>query len=614
MRHHEPFPMNEQVTAEYHKVRAIFDILSGKKEADLLLKNLNILDVHSEAVYQGSILVYDKRIVALNPDESIVKVREVFDGQGLYAIPGLIDAHIHFDAQLAHPAAFGEAIVPCGTTTIFSECLDFVSAAGEEGAPALARLFRNHERLPYRVFAFAPGKKVSTAVTDAVLKLEPVIGLGELGHLTYSVGDDEDFRKAALGRVHGGFRNSHWGVTALSPMILNYLPAIGSSFNHDVWTEDDIEKSVRYGFPTQIKFGVGSAEVIKIMLRAIVKRKWPAENFLLCSDNISVMRLLTLGHMDWVVSLCAEMGLNPIQAIKMATLYPARMYHKEADLGSLTPGKFADIVLTDSLAKINPLYVFKDGELVARDRKLLKKADIDYSGMATKAVPGLANLAPEQLDLVPLEVSPDGKRAKVILFDVYGRGHAKFFQDVWVPFVNGKVVPEIDGLRYNRFSLVQRYADGKRHVVNALFKGVSIDRGAVATFWPAPEAYFVAVGEDSAEMCHCLKQVDALAGGCIVTENKVVKAAMDLDIYGVMANASLAELLAATRSIDEALEAMGNRNEGEPVVNKLLTLFISLHRFGFMEGVAGGGDASAKPASEGAKAKPTGTRGEKLPA
>lgn len=186
------------------------------------------------------------------------------------------------------------------------------------------------------------------------------------------------------------------------------------------------------------------------------------------------------------------------------------------------------------------------------------------------------------MDLVPLEISADGRQAKVYLFDVYGRGHAKFYQEVWVPLRDGKVVPEVDGVKLNRISVVQRYANGKRHVVNGLFKGVFIERGAVATFWPAPKAYFVVVGQDSAEMCHCLQQVDSYVGGCIVTENREVKAVLPLDIYGVMANMSLADLVTATRAIDTALASMGNHNEGEPVVNKLLTLFISLDRFGFM--------------------------------
>ena len=90
------------------------------------------------------------------------------------------------------------------------------------------------------------------------------------------------------------------------------------------------------------------------------------------------------------------MGINPIQAIKMATLYTARAFRMDNKIGSLSPGRFADIVLTDSLAKINPRFVFKDGELVARDRKMLKKVEIDYSSMAKKPVPGLAELTPQQ--------------------------------------------------------------------------------------------------------------------------------------------------------------------------------------------------------------------------
>jgi len=526
--------------------------------------------------------VHDQRIIALNPDESILKVRETFDGEGLYAIPGLIDAHLHFDAQLAHPAAFGEAIVPSGTTTIFAETLDFASAAGDEAIEAVEALFADYEKLPYRIYAFAPGKKTAVGVTEAMLRMDPVIGLGELAHLSYMTGNDDDFRRSALGRANGGLVNCHWGVTALSDMLLNYMPAIGVHNNHDVWNENDIEKSVRYGLNTQIKFGVGSPEVIKTMLGAIVKRRWPTENFQLCADNISVDRVLKRGHIDWVISLAIEMGLDPIKAIKMGTLYAARSFHRDNDLGSLAPGRFADIVLTDSLSKINPRFVFKGGELVAKDRALLEPLDLDYSALAKEAKPGLNDLTPAQLELTPIETSADGTQAKVLLFDVYGRGHLKFVQEVWVPFADGRVVPEVDGLRLNRISVVQRYADGERHIVNGLFKGVSIDRGAVSTFWPAPLPYFVIVGLDSTEMCHNLTQLDTFVGGCLVTDGQQAKASLPLDFYGVMANMSLSELVDATRSIDAALAEMGNHNEGEPVVNKLLTLFISLDRFGFM--------------------------------
>ncbi|TYP73388.1 amidohydrolase family protein [Paenibacillus methanolicus] len=573
----------ETQQSQLANVRAIFEVLAGDREADLLLRNLNILDVHGETVYQGSILVYDKRIVALNPDESAIRVKEIFDGQGLYAIPGLIDAHLHFESQLAHPTALAEAMVPCGTTTIFAECLDLLSAAGDDGVRAAQLLFRDYDKLPYRLYAFAPGKKTAAWVTKEVLEMEPVIGLGEFEHFTYSKGDEDDFRKAAWVRAKGGFMNGHWGLTALPDMVLNYLPAIGVSNNHDVWNGDDIAKSIRYGFPTQIKFGVGSSEVIKTLLRSIVDRKFPTENFMLCTDNISIERLQKMGHMDWIISLCAEMGISPIKAIKMATYNTAKSYNMDDRIGSLTPGRFADIVLTDSLSSINPRYVFKDGELIAKDRKLLKNADTDYSAMCTPGVPGADDLKPEELDLAPLELSEDGTLAKVYLFDVYGRGHAKFYQEVWVPFQGGKVVPEYEGERFSRLSVIRRYADGNRHVVNGLFKGVYAERGAVATSFPAPIPYFVVVGQDSEEMHYCVQEVDKYSGACIVTEDHMHKSVMPIEIYGMMANMTVDELTSSAAAIDSALEDLGNRNEGEPVVNKLLSLFISLHRFRFMQ-------------------------------
>lgn len=570
---------------QLQQVHDIFDVVHGKKEADLLIKNIQILDVHGETVYGGSLLIYRGRIVALSPDEDQIQVKEVFDGQGLYAIPGLIDAHLHFESQLAHPTALGEAMVPNGTTTIFAECLDLIGSAGEEGLEAFRMLFKDYEKLPYRVFAFAPGKKVPAHITEEILKEEPVIGLGEFEHFSYSSGNEEDFQKAAWLRERGGFQNSHWGITTLSDLELNYLPAIGSTNNHDVWNGDDIAKSIRYGYSTQIKFGVGSSEVIKTLLRAIVDRKFPTDNFCLCSDNISIDRLTKMGHMDWIISLCVEMGIPPIKAIKMASYNTAKYFRMDDQIGSLTPGRWADIVLTDSLSVIEPKYVFKSGELIAKDRTLLKHTEIGYDGMVTKGVPGLDDLRPEQLDLRPIEVSADGTQAKVLLFDVYGRGHAKFYQEVWVPYVDGKVVPELDGQKLARISVVKRYpaAGEERHIVKGLFKGVYVERGAVSTSFPAPTPYMVVVGQESSEMYACLTAVDQYSGACIVTEDQTAKAVFPIEIYGMMANMPVEELRAASAKIDAALEELGNHNEGEPVTNKLLSLFISLHRFRFME-------------------------------
>ncbi|EST52227.1 hypothetical protein T458_26955 [Brevibacillus panacihumi W25] len=148
---------------------------------------------------------------------------------------------------------------------------------------------------------------------------------------------------------------------------------------------------------------------------------------------------------------------------------------------------------------------------------------------------------------------------------------------------DGKIVPEYEGEKVSRLSVIRRYAEGKRHVVNGLFKGVYVENGAVATSWPAPIPYFVVVGQESEEMCYCAKEVDQYSGACIVTDGKTNKNVMPIEIYGMMTNMTVKELTSSARAIDAALEELGNHNEGEPVVNKLLSLFISLHRFRFME-------------------------------
>ena len=243
---------------ELARVQHIFDILHGTAEADLLIKNLQILDVFGECTFAGSLLIDGGEIVALNPDETLARPRQVFDGQGLYAIPGLIDAHFHFESQLAHPVALAEVMTPRGTTTCIVEILDLVSAAREEGVQAAQGLFKDYEQLPYRIFAFAPGKKVVTDIALAILEMQSVIGMGEFSHFSYRTGTEDDFRKAARARELGLFMDGHWGLTVLSPMELNFLPAIGVSNNHDVWNAQDISRSLRHGFPTQLKYGVGN--------------------------------------------------------------------------------------------------------------------------------------------------------------------------------------------------------------------------------------------------------------------------------------------------------------------------------------------------------------------
>lgn len=83
----------------------------------IVIKNVNLVTLDSRGVMEGASLVsrYGKIDAILGKGEALPSASQVIDGSGKYLIPGLIDAHIHFDGepQLASYLRYG-------VTTVFS--------------------------------------------------------------------------------------------------------------------------------------------------------------------------------------------------------------------------------------------------------------------------------------------------------------------------------------------------------------------------------------------------------------------------------------------------------------------------------------------------------------
>mgnify|MGYP000129398389 FL=1 len=160
----------------------------GKTPCDLKLINVNLVNVYSGEVYPTNIYIKGKRIVSIDPDAELQAVQEI-DCQGRYALPGLIDGHIHIETTLLSPEAVGEVIVPKGTTTVCIDPMEIANVAGIEGMKAILASIKH---LPFRTFIEIPSR-VPTApgleTTGGVLGIEEVkkvlewpdsISLGEL--------------------------------------------------------------------------------------------------------------------------------------------------------------------------------------------------------------------------------------------------------------------------------------------------------------------------------------------------------------------------------------------------------------------------------------------------
>jgi adenine deaminase len=553
--------------AELGDVHAIANIITKGEPADLLITNINILDVYNEDTYPGSLLINNGKIVAVNPDPK-VKARETFDGQGMYAIPGLIDGHFHFDSQLVTPTGLSEAMVPQGTTSIVAEFCDLIGAAGKNGLQAAKVLFRDYDRLPYRIYPFAPGKKVDVAIVKEILNWKFIIGLGELNNITFVRGNEQDFEKVAYARSLNKMLDGH--VDAPTPYEENLFPAVGVIDDHDNWSSDGLKQNFRGGLSTLIASGLGR---IAPSIPYIVKNNIPTDNLMLATDNLAVETMVKKGHINADVRQSIELGLSPIKAIKMASYNIARHFKMEEQVGSLTPGRYADIVLIKDLKTIHPEYVFKGGVLVAKDGKLLKNASIDYSELITKPVPGLNGFRSRDLAAEPVELSADKTQAKVKVFNFFGFGPAGFFKDEWLKVSNGSVVPEVNGEKLLKFSIIQRYpGQNKRTVVNGYIRQFPLDKGAVAIAFSAPTSNIMVMGTHVDDMYAAIKEVDKYAGGFAVADGGKVDESLPMNIQGMMTSYSTPELVRRSESLSRSLENLGHRQD-EPVINSLLELF-----------------------------------------
>ena len=87
---------------------------------DLLIKNALLLDGLGGAPQTGALAVVEGRIVALGDVDGAA--RETIDADGLALMPGIIDNHTHYDAQITWDPAVSPSPALGVTTAVIGNC------------------------------------------------------------------------------------------------------------------------------------------------------------------------------------------------------------------------------------------------------------------------------------------------------------------------------------------------------------------------------------------------------------------------------------------------------------------------------------------------------------
>jgi len=357
-------------------VKGLIRVSNGEIPPDLILKNAEILDVFSGSMFRGNVWVYKSWIAyvgerePLTGDETIV-----VDAKGYVAVPGYIDAHGHADL-FYNPSTFGDFVVTRGATTIFSDAHDMINSIGVEG---FVEVLKTSDKFAVKYLwgvpaAYPPYPDIEGGELFSIHEIwklfaryRECVSISELSpYVRILDNEDSILEKILIARSLS--KNVEGHTLGASYDKLNTLVAAGITSCHESIRESDLRNRIRLGLYTMVRHSSIRSDFEKL---CPVMNELPKDSMMLVSDGIFAGDLLEKGYMDFVIKEAINFGLDPIDAIKMSTLNPARYFRMEGEVGSIAPGRIADILLLEDLRKPTPVKVIERGRVVAEEGTLI---------------------------------------------------------------------------------------------------------------------------------------------------------------------------------------------------------------------------------------------------
>ena len=377
--------------------KACIDVAAGRAPADLVFKNVNVVNVFSEEIITADVAVAGGVIAGVGS----YRGRTELDCTDKFLCPGFIDAHIHIESSLAAPFEFARAATRSGTTTIVADPHEIVNVCG---AQAVQYLLDATENLPLNVYLMLPSSVPATpfetngadftAADMAPFMAHPrVLGLGEvMCYPDVLAARQTVLEKLALAADAGKRADGH--APGLSGRELQAYAAAGIRTEHECTTFAEAAEKLRAGLAVLVREG-SAAKNLSVLVNGLLDSDLPADRFLFCTDDKHLDDIARDGHLRWNVRQAISLGMKPVTAIKMATWNAAREYGLR-DLGAVAAGYRADLVLLDSLKQMTVRAVYKDGRPVEER----------FAGLAAAPVPDallhsvhFENVAPADLAL-----------------------------------------------------------------------------------------------------------------------------------------------------------------------------------------------------------------------
>ncbi len=554
----------------------------GREAAETVIRGGVLVNVQSRELLDGwQVAIAEGRFAYVGPDAShcIGDDTEIIEAEGRYLIPGLCDGHMHIESGMLTPAEFARAVIPHGTTTMFTDPHEIANVLGLRGV----RLMHDEALLqPVNIYTQMPscapsapglettGYEITPDDVAEAMTWPGIIGLGEMMNFPGVIhGDPKMLAEIAATQRAGKTVGGHYASPDRGPAFHAYA-AGGPADDHEGTAEADNIARVRQGMRSMLRLGSAWYDV-ESQITAVTEKGLDSRNMILCTDDCHSGTLVHDGHMNRVVRHAIDCGCDPLIALQMATVNTATHFGLERELGSIAPGRRADLILTSDLRTLPIDHVIARGVTVALNGEIqVDCPHLDWPADARATVHLGKALEPSDF----IVVAPEGAnrvKAKVIGV-VENQAPTKALTaelDVADGTVEGDPAQDVC-----QIALVERHqATGQ--VTNGFVSGFGYTGNmAMASTVAHDSHHMIVVGTSRADMALAANRLGEVGGGVTVWQDGRELAIVELPIAGLMSDDHAPTVAAKAQKMVEAMEACGCTLNNAYMQHSLLALVV----------------------------------------
>lgn len=540
------------------RVRELIVTAQGRKKADVVIKNIQLVNVYSREIQPSfSVGLSQDRIayVGPEPDPLIGPKTRVVAGRGKYLLPGFIDAHTHLD-NIFTCSAYAPFALATGNTTAITEMAMIANAWGK---PGLEVFMEEAGRQILRIFFLSPSltppfpeletsRGLSKEEFRRVLKKPQVLGVGETYWPRLTGLDARVLSAYGLAHRLNKTREGH-AAGARDDHLMAYA-AGGTTSCHEATTAEEALERLRLGLAVMIREGFVRRELPA--MASLAGRGLDLRRLMLVSDLFDPGDLVQGRGINALLAQTVALGFDPLIAVQMVTRNPAE-YFGLRDLGGVAPGRLADLVLVEDLRSFDVRQVWVGGRLIVDHGRVLTTAPPFSFPPATRQNFSVPRVREENFSL-PVSAPEATIRAVKVVSPTITRESLVRLRSREGFLVSDPAQDVLKTAVLQRHDRVPRPALG-------FSQGIGLKKGAVAVSLTWDTGNILVIGTSDREMARAVNRLLDLAGGWVVVDGDRVIAEMPLPIMGLLSEEPLPVLQRQIEDLERSIQKLGSSLE-----------------------------------------------------